>query len=37
MRVLEEAYGTAVTTRTWGTVEKIVKRGLEAAPRRRSP
>jgi uncharacterized protein (DUF1697 family) len=27
MRVIEGAYGEAVTTRTWGTIEKVVKRG----------
>jgi uncharacterized protein (DUF1697 family) len=28
MRVLEEAYGQAITTRSWDTVAKVVKRGL---------
>jgi len=37
MKVIEDAYGEAVTTRTWGTIEKVVKRGLAAAPPRRVP
>jgi uncharacterized protein (DUF1697 family) len=27
MKVIEDALGKAVTTRTWGTIEKVVKRG----------
>jgi len=37
MKVIEDAYGEAVTTRTWGTVANVVKRGLAAAPLGRSP
>ena len=34
MRVLEEAYGQEITTRSWDTVKKVVKRG--SAQRRRT-
>jgi uncharacterized protein (DUF1697 family) len=27
MKVIEDAYGQEVTTRTWGTIRKVVKRG----------
>ena len=37
MRVLEEAYGQEITTRSWDTVKKVVNRGAQAAPSRAAP